>query len=62
MGETVPYIPNVLNSYNLWAGVALDFSIALQYPLCPLSLSICNSNSSHCCLATKSKLRKIILT
>ena len=40
MGETVPYIPNVLNPYNLWIGVALDFYIALQYPLCPLLLTM----------------------
>ena len=52
MGKTVFYIPNVLNSYNLSkkilldsemyntlslrAGVAADFQIALQYPLCAL--------------------------
>ena len=40
MGETVPYVPNVLNPYNLWIGVALDFYIALQYPLCPLLLTM----------------------
>ena len=36
MGETVLYIPIVLNSYSLRKGVAVDFKIPLQYPLSPL--------------------------
>ena len=63
MGETVPYISNVLNSYSLKkGGVPVDFKTALQYPLRPLPLNICNSNSSHWHHTTKIKLEEIILT
>ena len=51
MGETVPRISNVLNSYSLRTGVAVDFKIelwksklwkiVLWCALCPLTLSVC---------------------
>jgi len=54
-------ILSALNSYSLKSGIAVDFQEALEYPLCPIPLSICNADSTRRFTA-KSKLKDSLLT
>ena len=53
-------ILSTLNSYIIKSAVALDFRQLLQYPLCPVPLSICNGDGTRRC-TNKSKLKELLL-
>ena len=53
-------ILSALNSYSIKSAVALDFRQLLQYPLCPVPLSICNGDGTRR-RTNKSKLKESLL-
>ena len=54
------WILSALNSYSIKSAVALDFRQLLQYPLCPVPLSICNGDGTRR-RTNKSKLKESLL-
>ena len=53
-------ILSALNSYSIKSAVVLDFWQLLQYPLCPVPLSIYNSDGTRR-RTNKSKLKELLL-
>ena len=53
-------ILSALNSYSIKSTVALDFRKILEYPLCPVPLSICNGDGTRR-RTSKSKLKEVLL-
>ena len=49
-----------LNSHSIKSAIALDFRQLLQYPLCPVPLSICNGDGTKG-RTNKSKRREVLL-
>ena len=53
-------ILSAFNSYSIKSAVARDFRQLLQYPLCPVPLSICNGNVTRR-RTNKSKQKEVLL-
>ena len=49
-----------MNSYSLKSGVAVNYREALEFPLCPIPLSICNAGGTRRYI-TKSKLKECLM-